>query len=84
MIWSTAPKASGASVAWNYWVVLTFVGEKVAREFPALAAQTGRVDVFTTLDLNLQRAAIDAAAAEIAQIAQAQSSAVGELSGRLN
>jgi penicillin-binding protein 1B len=44
------------------------VGEKVAREFPALAAQTGRVDVFTTLDLNLQRAALDAVRIGLADV----------------
>jgi penicillin-binding protein 1B len=36
------------------------VSEQVARAFPGVTAQTGRVDVFTTLDLNLQRAALDA------------------------
>ena len=34
--------------------------QQVAAAFPGLTAQTGRVDVFTTLDLNLQRAALDA------------------------
>ena len=36
------------------------VGGQLAEAFPGLTAETGRVDVFTTLDLNLQRAAIDA------------------------
>jgi len=36
------------------------VSGQLAEAFPSLAAETGRVDVFTTLDLNLQRAAIDA------------------------
>ena len=36
------------------------VSGQVARAFPGLIEETGRVDVFTTLDLNLQRAAIDA------------------------
>jgi penicillin-binding protein 1B len=36
------------------------VGEQVATAFPGVTAQVGRVDVFTTLDLNLQRAALDA------------------------
>ena len=36
------------------------VSEQVATAFPGVTAQTGRVDVFTTLDLNLQRAALDA------------------------
>ena len=36
------------------------VGEQVANAFPGVTAQTGQVDVFTTLDLSLQRAAIEA------------------------
>jgi penicillin-binding protein 1B len=36
------------------------VSEQIARAFPGVTAQTGQVDVFTTLDLNLQRAALDA------------------------
>ena len=36
------------------------VGGQLAEAFPGLTAETGRVDVFTTLDLNLQRAALDA------------------------
>jgi penicillin-binding protein 1B len=36
------------------------VGAQVAEAFPGVTAQPGRVDVFTTLDLNLQRAALDA------------------------
>ncbi|HEY5618473.1 MAG TPA: PBP1A family penicillin-binding protein [Vicinamibacterales bacterium] len=36
------------------------VSEQVAQAFPGVTAQAGQVDVFTTLDLNLQRAALDA------------------------
>ena len=36
------------------------VGARIAEAFPGVTAQPGRVDVFTTLDLNLQRAALDA------------------------
>jgi penicillin-binding protein 1B len=36
------------------------VSEQVASAFPGVTAQTGRVDVFTTLDINMQRAALDA------------------------
>jgi penicillin-binding protein 1B len=36
------------------------VSEQVATAFPGVTAQLGRVDVFTTLDLNLQRLALDA------------------------
>jgi len=36
------------------------VSDQVATAFPGVTAQTGRVDVFTTLDVNVQRAALDA------------------------
>jgi penicillin-binding protein 1B len=36
------------------------VGEQVAKSFPGVTAEPGQVDVYTTLDLNLQRAALDA------------------------
>ena len=36
------------------------VSDQIATSFPGVTAQLGRVDVFTTLDLNLQRAALDA------------------------
>ncbi|OFW14815.1 MAG: hypothetical protein A3F70_00480 [Acidobacteria bacterium RIFCSPLOWO2_12_FULL_67_14] len=36
------------------------VSEQIAGTFPGLTTQPGQVDVFTTLDLNLQRAALDA------------------------
>ena len=36
------------------------VGEQVAKRFPGVTSQPGAVDVYTTLDLNLQRAALDA------------------------
>ncbi len=36
------------------------VGAQVAQAFPGVTAQAGQVDVYTTLDLNLQRAALDA------------------------
>ena len=44
------------------------VSEQVARAFPGVTAQTGRVDVFTTLDLNLQRAALDAVRGGLANV----------------
>ena len=44
------------------------VSGQVARAFPGLTAQTGRVDVFTTLDLNLQRAAVDAVGGGLANV----------------
>jgi penicillin-binding protein 1B len=36
------------------------VSEQVANAFPSVTSETGRVDVFTTLDINMQRAALDA------------------------
>jgi penicillin-binding protein 1B len=36
------------------------VNERIAQVFPGVTAQTGQIDVYTTLDLNLQRAALDA------------------------
>jgi penicillin-binding protein 1B len=36
------------------------VGEQVATLFPGVTAQPGAVDVYTTLDLNMQRSALDA------------------------
>ena len=44
------------------------VSEQVAEAFPGVTAQTGRVDVFTTLDLNLQRAALDAVRTGLANV----------------
>ena len=46
------------------------VSQQVAEAFPGVTAQTGRVDVFTTLDLNLQRAAIDAVRNGLASVDQ--------------
>jgi penicillin-binding protein 1B len=36
------------------------VGQKLAEEFPGVAAQSGTVDVYTTLDINMQRVALEA------------------------
>ena len=44
------------------------VSGQVARDFPGLTGETGRVDVFTTLDLNLQRAAIGAVSDGLAAV----------------
>ena len=46
------------------------VGEQVAEAFPGVTAQTGRVDVFTTLDINLQRLALDAVRNGLASVDQ--------------
>ena len=44
------------------------VSEQVAKAFPGVTAQAGRVDVFTTLDLNLQQAAIEAVRSGLASV----------------
>ena len=36
------------------------IGQQVAETFPGLTATEGKVDVYTTLDINLQRAALEA------------------------
>src|SRR5688500_17171770 len=46
------------------------VSEQVATAFPGVTTQTVRVDVFTTLDLNLQRAAIEAVRSGLATVDQ--------------
>ncbi len=46
------------------------VSGQVAAAFPGVTAQTGRVDVFTTLDLNLQRLALDAVRNGLANVDQ--------------
>ena len=44
------------------------VSAEVDETFPGVTAETGRVDVFTTLDINLQRAALDAVRNGIASV----------------
>jgi penicillin-binding protein 1B len=44
------------------------IGKHVDAAFPGVSARANRVDVFTTLDLNLQRAALDAVRAGLAQV----------------
>lgn len=46
------------------------VSDQVADLFPGITAQTGRVDVFTTLDLSLQRKALDAMRSGLANVDQ--------------
>ena len=46
------------------------VSTQVADAFPGVTSQTGRVDVFTTLDLNLQRVALDAVRNGLASVDQ--------------
>ena len=47
-----------------------FVGQTLAAEFPAVTQTTDAVDVYTTLDLHLQRIAQDAVTAGIARVDQ--------------
>lgn len=49
------------------------VGRQLADDFPGVTAQAGAVDVYTSLDLNLQRAAIDAVRHGLAAVDQALS-----------
>ena len=49
-----APSTTRRRTSW------TWSASRWPQAFPGVTAQTGRVDVFTTLDLNLQRAALDA------------------------
>ena len=44
------------------------VSEQVAQAFPGLTALTGQVDVYTTLDLNLQRTALEAVREGLANV----------------
>jgi penicillin-binding protein 1B len=44
------------------------VGEQVAAGFPGVTTQPGSVDVFTTLDLNMQRSALDAVRNGLARV----------------
>jgi penicillin-binding protein 1B len=46
------------------------VSQQVAEAFPGITAQTGQVDVYTTLDLNLQRIALDAVRNGLANVDQ--------------
>ena len=44
------------------------VGQRLAEDFPGVTAEEGAVDVYTTLDINLQRIAIDAVRNGLAQV----------------
>jgi penicillin-binding protein 1B len=47
-----------------------FVGQTLAEQFPAVTQTTAAVDVYTTMDLHLQRLAQDAVSAGIAKVDQ--------------
>jgi penicillin-binding protein 1B len=44
------------------------VGRQVAKDFPGLTARPGTLNVYTTLDLNVQRAALDAVRRGLARV----------------
>jgi penicillin-binding protein 1B len=44
------------------------VGQRLAEDFPGVTAQVGSVDVYTTLDINLQRIAIEAVRSGLASV----------------
>ncbi len=66
-----APVARALDAEAPYFV--DFVGQTLAEDFPAVTATTQAVDVYTTLDLHLQRLAQDAVTAGIAKVEQALS-----------
>jgi len=47
-----------------------YLGEQLQQQFPGITQQTGALDIFTTLDLNLQRYAQDAVRTGLARIDQ--------------
>jgi penicillin-binding protein 1B len=47
---------------------IDLVGEQVEESFPGLTAREGKVDVYTTLDMNMQRAALDAVRGGLAHV----------------
>ena len=44
------------------------VGQRLANDFPGVTAQAGSVDVYTTLDINLQRIALEAVRSGLAHV----------------
>jgi penicillin-binding protein 1B len=63
-----APVARALDAEAPYFV--DFVGQTIAERFPAVTQSTQAVDVYTTLDLHLQRFAQDAVTAGIAKVDQ--------------
>lgn len=45
-----------------------FIGQQLAETFPGLTAQESSIDVFTTLDMNLQRIALEAVRSGLARV----------------
>ena len=63
-----APVARALDAEAPYFV--DFVGQALAEQFPAVTQTTEAVDVYTTLDLHLQRVAQDAVSSGIAKVDQ--------------
>ena len=63
-----APVARALDAEAPYFV--DFVGQALAEQFPAVTQTTTAVDVYTTLDLHLQRLAQDAVSSGIAKVDQ--------------
>ena len=63
-----APVARALDAEAPYFV--DFVGQTLAEQFPAVTQTTEAVDVYTTLDLHLQRLAQDAVSSGIAKVDQ--------------
>ena len=63
-----APVARALDAEAPYFV--DFVGQALAEQFPAVTQTTEAVDVYTTLDLHLQRLAQDAVTSGIAKVEQ--------------
>ena len=63
-----APVARALDAEAPYFV--DFVGLALAEQFPAVTQTTEAVDVYTTLDLHLQRLAQDAVTSGIAKVEQ--------------
>jgi penicillin-binding protein 1B len=61
---------------------IDYVSEEVARSFEDATASANRVDVYTTLDLNLQKAALDAVRTGLAEVDKQLSSRRRKVPGR--
>ena len=58
------------------------VSQQVGAEFPGVTAEANSVDVYTTLDLNLQRAALDAVRTGLAEVDKALAARRRKVPGR--
>jgi penicillin-binding protein 1B len=60
--------ARGVDTEAPYFVDM--VSQQISEQFPALTNKTGAMDVYTTLDMNLQRSALDAVRTGLARVDQ--------------